>query len=125
MGVFPNVFMRPMEASVRQTIERVTGRSYAADLRFSAAPPGGDRAREGRDERAGTIDARLPASRQLPKPISPPPLAVPAPAGPGGVPAHGRSAAELRRQLPEPGNAGAGRPALAAVKPVLAAGSAQ
>ncbi len=30
MGVFPNVFIRPMEPSVRRTIERVTGRSFAA-----------------------------------------------------------------------------------------------
>ena len=30
MGVFPNAFLRPMEPSVRRTIERVTGRSYAA-----------------------------------------------------------------------------------------------
>jgi NADH-quinone oxidoreductase subunit M len=30
MGVFPGVFLRPMEPSVKRTIERVTGRSYAA-----------------------------------------------------------------------------------------------
>jgi NADH-quinone oxidoreductase subunit M len=30
MGVVPGVFLRPMEASVKRTIERVTGRSYAA-----------------------------------------------------------------------------------------------
>jgi NADH-quinone oxidoreductase subunit M len=29
MGVFPMVFLKPMEPSVRKTIERVTGRSYA------------------------------------------------------------------------------------------------
>ncbi len=29
MGVFPNVFLRPMEPSVKRTVERVTGRSYA------------------------------------------------------------------------------------------------
>ena len=29
MGVFPGVFLRPMEPSVKRTIERVTGRSYA------------------------------------------------------------------------------------------------
>jgi NADH-quinone oxidoreductase subunit M len=29
MGVFPNVFLRPMEPSVRRTIERVTARSFA------------------------------------------------------------------------------------------------
>jgi hypothetical protein len=30
MGVFPNVFLRPMEPAVQRTIERVTGRSFAA-----------------------------------------------------------------------------------------------
>ncbi len=30
MGVFPNVFLRPMEPAVLRTIERVTGRSFAA-----------------------------------------------------------------------------------------------
>jgi NADH-quinone oxidoreductase subunit M len=30
MGVVPGVFLRPMEPSVKRTIERVTGRSYAA-----------------------------------------------------------------------------------------------
>ncbi len=30
MGVFPQVFLRPMEPSVRRTIERITGRSFAA-----------------------------------------------------------------------------------------------
>jgi NADH-quinone oxidoreductase subunit M len=29
MGVVPNLFLRPMEPSVKKTIERVTGRSYA------------------------------------------------------------------------------------------------
>jgi hypothetical protein len=29
MGVFPMVFLRPMEPSVRKTVERVTGRSFA------------------------------------------------------------------------------------------------
>ena len=28
MGVLPGVFLRPMEPSVKRTIERVTGRSY-------------------------------------------------------------------------------------------------
>jgi NADH-quinone oxidoreductase subunit M len=35
MGVFPNVFLRPMEPAVKRTIERVTGRSFAA----TPAPP--------------------------------------------------------------------------------------
>jgi NADH-quinone oxidoreductase subunit M len=30
MGVFPGVFLRPIEPSVKKTIERVTGRSYGA-----------------------------------------------------------------------------------------------
>jgi NADH-quinone oxidoreductase subunit M len=30
MGIVPNVFLRPMEPSVKKTIERVTGRSFAA-----------------------------------------------------------------------------------------------
>jgi hypothetical protein len=33
MGVVPGVFLRPMEPSVKRTIERVTGRSYAATSR--------------------------------------------------------------------------------------------
>ena len=33
MGVVPGVFLRPMEPSVKRTIERVTGRSYAAARR--------------------------------------------------------------------------------------------
>ncbi len=37
MGVFPSVFLRPMEPSVRKTVERVTGRSFAE------APPAGTR----------------------------------------------------------------------------------
>jgi NADH-quinone oxidoreductase subunit M len=32
MGVFPGIFLRPMEPAVRRTIERVTGRSFAATL---------------------------------------------------------------------------------------------
>jgi hypothetical protein len=32
MGVVPNLFLRPMEPSVKKTIERVTGRSYAQNL---------------------------------------------------------------------------------------------
>jgi NADH-quinone oxidoreductase subunit M len=35
MGVFPNVFLRPMEPAVQRTIERVTGRSFAV----TPAPP--------------------------------------------------------------------------------------
>ena len=30
MGVFPGVFLRPMEPAVNRTLERITGRSYAA-----------------------------------------------------------------------------------------------
>jgi NADH-quinone oxidoreductase subunit M len=37
MGVFPSVFLRPMEPSVRRTIDRVMGRSFAA---ADAAAPG-------------------------------------------------------------------------------------
>ncbi|HWK10595.1 MAG TPA: hypothetical protein VNR64_11115, partial [Vicinamibacterales bacterium] len=29
MGVFPTLFLKPMEPSVRKTVERVTGRSFA------------------------------------------------------------------------------------------------
>ena len=32
MGVLPNVFLRPMEPSVKRTIERVTGRNYAGPV---------------------------------------------------------------------------------------------
>jgi NADH-quinone oxidoreductase subunit M len=32
MGVFPGVFLKPMEPAVKRTIERVTGRSFASDL---------------------------------------------------------------------------------------------
>jgi NADH-quinone oxidoreductase subunit M len=47
MGVFPQVFLRPMEPSVRRTIERVSGRSFA----------------EVRDSGLGTRDSRVAMSR--------------------------------------------------------------
>ena len=52
MGVFPNVFLRPMEPAVKRTIERVTGRSFAA----APAPP-----------------ASLPPREILPAPHTPDP----------------------------------------------------
>jgi NADH-quinone oxidoreductase subunit M len=42
MGVFPNVFLRPMEPAVRRTIERVTGRSFAAAPALPASLPSRD-----------------------------------------------------------------------------------
>jgi len=39
MGVFPGVFLRPMEPSVKRTIERVTGRSYAQAHAVPAVMP--------------------------------------------------------------------------------------
>jgi hypothetical protein len=41
MGVLPGVFLRPIEPSVRRTIERVTGRSYAIETRpaYPLRPP--------------------------------------------------------------------------------------
>jgi NADH-quinone oxidoreductase subunit M len=40
MGVFPGVFLRPMEPSVKRTIERVTGRSFAGHPATSDHPRG-------------------------------------------------------------------------------------
>ena len=42
MGVFPNVFLRPMEPAVKRTIERVTGRSFAAAPALPASLPPGE-----------------------------------------------------------------------------------
>ena len=125
MGVFPNVFMRPMEASVRQTIERVTGRSYAAQLRMTATVQGGDRTRDGKDQPVSTSDARRPASVQFPNRISPAPLAVSPPAVSAELARPRVVAAELWQPPAESGGANRGRPNVAAVTPVLAAGSAQ
>jgi NADH-quinone oxidoreductase subunit M len=66
MGVFPNLFMRPMEASVRQTIERVTGRSFAGRQVPAPAvllPP--DQVPSGTD---GTRDRRPPEQAEAPPP---------------------------------------------------------
>ena len=62
MGVFPNVFMRPMEASVRQTIERVTGRNFAQGVAPARAP-------RLDDPRPATPEPRN-ASRETPEPVS-------------------------------------------------------
>ncbi|HEU4939378.1 MAG TPA: NADH-quinone oxidoreductase subunit M [Vicinamibacterales bacterium] len=46
MGIVPNVFLRPMEPSVKKTIERVTGRSFATTPTapgFAAVPAPGSR----------------------------------------------------------------------------------
>ena len=40
MGVFPMVFLKPMEPSVRKTVERVTGRSFAARPDAGIRDPG-------------------------------------------------------------------------------------
>jgi NADH-quinone oxidoreductase subunit M len=40
MGVFPGVFLRPMEPSVKRTIERVTGRSFAGHPATTDHPRG-------------------------------------------------------------------------------------
>jgi NADH-quinone oxidoreductase subunit M len=40
MGVFPAIFLRPMEPSVRKTVERVTGRSFAARPDAGIRDPG-------------------------------------------------------------------------------------
>ena len=53
MGVLPNLFLRPMEPAVKRTIERVTGRSYAAG---SAA---GDSPLAARDSRLATGNSPL------------------------------------------------------------------
>jgi NADH-quinone oxidoreductase subunit M len=53
MGVFPAVFLKPMEPSVRKTVERVTGRSFAA-----AAPAGMRDAGSG--TRIANGESRLP-----------------------------------------------------------------
>jgi NADH-quinone oxidoreductase subunit M len=38
MGVFPGIFLRPMEPSVKRTVERVTGRSFAGAGPGTRAP---------------------------------------------------------------------------------------
>jgi hypothetical protein len=52
MGVFPGVFLRPMEPSVKRTIERVTGRSFAHDA-VTVQPPVVTRRETGR---AGAVE---------------------------------------------------------------------
>ena len=38
MGVLPGVFLRPMEPSVKRTIDRVTGRNFAGPAAPSPSP---------------------------------------------------------------------------------------
>jgi NADH-quinone oxidoreductase subunit M len=65
MGVVPNLFLRPMEPSVKKTIERVTGRSYAmgsaAGGRLLAAGKTADASQVDRTE-ARLADSREPAT---------------------------------------------------------------
>ena len=54
MGVLPNVFLRPMEPSVKRVIERVTGQQPAQDCQAhgrDADAPADDAVRERRLER--------------------------------------------------------------------------
>jgi len=54
MGVFPQIFLRPMEPSVKRTIERITGRSYA------------DSGLGTRGSGLGTMDPRFALSTKAP-----------------------------------------------------------
>ena len=56
MGVFPGVFLRPMEPAVKRTMERVTGRSFAGKV---AIPDARLAVRD--DERINPPAAREPA----------------------------------------------------------------
>ena len=56
MGVFPGVFLRPMEPAVKRTMERVTGRSFAGEV---AIPDARLAVRD--DERINPPAAREPA----------------------------------------------------------------
>jgi NADH-quinone oxidoreductase subunit M len=72
MGIVPNLFLRPMEPSVKKTIERVTGRSFANSpaIGTSSQPPTVNR----QPPRAPTAD-RQP--RQAPTASNQPPARVP------------------------------------------------
>jgi NADH-quinone oxidoreductase subunit M len=75
MGVVPNLFLRPMEPSVKKTIERVTGRSYAqrsaAGHRLPAA------AKDAAHQSTGSTPVRQePASSQQLVAKSQPPAAT-------------------------------------------------
>jgi NADH-quinone oxidoreductase subunit M len=69
MGIVPNVFLRPMEPSVKKTIERVTGRSFAersasrAPRLASRKPANSDR-RGARSEQLGATNEPRAASSQ-------------------------------------------------------------
>jgi NADH-quinone oxidoreductase subunit M len=86
MGVFPTVFLRPMEPSVKKTVERVTGRSFAG----RPAPATGDwRLAAGTAERPATADGRgqLPVgnSATSESPVSPAAGRQPRAASAGGA----------------------------------------
>jgi NADH-quinone oxidoreductase subunit M len=69
MGVLPGAFLRPIEPSVKHTIERVTGRNYAAE-RPAAAPASAALAAVHADIRLPSLPARdgRIASPELPSP---------------------------------------------------------
>jgi hypothetical protein len=60
MGVFPTVFLKPMEPAVRKTVERVTGRSYAE--RPDAAGRGSRSASRGSGLAGPAASSRPPAA---------------------------------------------------------------
>ncbi len=68
MGVFPGVFLRPMEPSVNRTLERITGRNYGAvprslPLLHGAAAAAAKAPAPGAGQRAGLPGPDHPAAR--------------------------------------------------------------
>jgi NADH-quinone oxidoreductase subunit M len=73
MGVVPGVFLRPMEPSVKRTIERVTGRSYAAAAqpRHVVVPaPAGPLPPAARDSRIASPEPEPTAASRRPRSAS-------------------------------------------------------
>ena len=70
MGVVPNVFLRPMEPSVKKTIERVTGRSFAnAQTAPGSRLLASGQAQTGRREQAAAGSQR-PAANAVQQPVA-------------------------------------------------------
>ncbi|MEO8520932.1 MAG: hypothetical protein ABI603_06190, partial [Acidobacteriota bacterium] len=67
MGVFPGVFLRPIEPSVNRTLERITGRNYGAvprslPLLHGAAVAAAKAPAPGAGQRAGLPGSDHPAA---------------------------------------------------------------
>jgi NADH-quinone oxidoreductase subunit M len=60
MGVFPNVFLKPMEASIVRTLDRVHGGTVASSTKIDDRGPKADDRRSTTDDRGPTTDHRGP-----------------------------------------------------------------